>query len=101
MNRLRYVRRKAGLSQQQLAERSGIPQPTIARIEGGRTRPRLDTLERLLRACGYEIAVAPLSGTGIDRTAMRELLRLSPTERARLATREARNLERAHANRRR
>jgi transcriptional regulator with XRE-family HTH domain len=34
-NRLAELRRKAGLSQHALAERSGVSRPTIARIEGG------------------------------------------------------------------
>ncbi|SCG45557.1 GNAT family N-acetyltransferase [Micromonospora inositola] len=34
---LRALRRQADLSQRQLAERSGVPQATIARIESGRT----------------------------------------------------------------
>jgi DNA-binding XRE family transcriptional regulator len=38
------ARRSAGLTQRQLAERSGVPQPTIARIESGKQMPRADTL---------------------------------------------------------
>jgi len=41
------------LSQRELAERSGVPQPTIARIEAGRVSPRFETLETLL-GVGYE-----------------------------------------------
>jgi predicted transcriptional regulator len=33
---LRQARRRVGLSQRDLAARTGIAQPTIARIEGGR-----------------------------------------------------------------
>ncbi|MEK8108445.1 helix-turn-helix transcriptional regulator [Micromonospora sp. M12] len=33
---LRALRRQADLSQRQLAERAGVPQPTLARIESGR-----------------------------------------------------------------
>jgi hypothetical protein len=56
--------------------------------------PRLDTLERLLRACGVTLEPVPLLGDGVDRTAIRELLRLTPSERARLAVEEARALAR-------
>jgi predicted transcriptional regulator len=90
-----YARRKAGFSQRALAERAGVTQATIARIETGEIDPRTNTVSRLLRACGYDLEAVPLSGIGVDRTAIRELLRLSPAERARLAVREARNLERA------
>lgn len=90
-----YARRKAGLSQRALAERAGITQATIARIEKGEIDPRSDTVVRLLRACGFELEAMPVSGIGVDRTAIRELLKLSPAQRVRLATQEARNLERS------
>lgn len=89
---LAYARQKAGLSQRQLGRRAGVTQATISRIEDGRISPRFDTLERLLEACGFQLQVVPRTGEGIDRTAIRELLRTTPTERARLAAREARSL---------
>jgi transcriptional regulator with XRE-family HTH domain len=53
---LRALRRRADLSQRELAQRSGVPQPTLARIESGRaTDPRFRTVERLVRAAGGEI----------------------------------------------
>lgn len=54
--------------------------------------PRVDTLERLLHACGFDLDLQPLAGTGIDLTPIRALLRLSPAERARIAVEEARNV---------
>lgn len=44
------VRRKAGLSQQELAERSGVAQPNIAAYESGRRRPSPEMVERLRKA---------------------------------------------------
>lgn len=96
---LRYARRGAGLSQRELAKRSGVQQPGIARIESGRTVPRADTLQRLLRACGVRLELAPTAGQGVDRSAIRRLLSLSPAQRARLAVAEARNLERVRVGR--
>ena len=58
-----------------------MPQSTVARVELGTLSPRTDTLERLLRAAGQTLAVEPLLGVGIDRTQIRELLKLTPTER--------------------
>jgi transcriptional regulator with XRE-family HTH domain len=89
---LRTARRRIGLSQRVLAERAGVTQAAISRIEDGKTSPRFDTLDRLLQACGFTVELAPRLGEGVDRTAIRELLRLSPAERARLAVEEARNL---------
>ncbi|WFF02572.1 GNAT family N-acetyltransferase [Micromonospora sp. WMMD964] len=55
---LRALRRRADLSQRELAEKSGVPQPTLARIESGRAvDPRFRTVERLVRAAGGELAV--------------------------------------------
>lgn len=100
---LRDARRRAGLSQRQLAARSGVAQPTIARIEAGRADPRFGLLQRLLEACGSWLVSEPTAGSGVDRTAIRELLALSPAERLALAVEEARNLatleERVNAGR--
>ncbi|MGH8923101.1 MAG: helix-turn-helix domain-containing protein [Acidimicrobiia bacterium] len=88
---LRYCRRRAGFTQRELATRVGIPQPAIARIESGKVTPRVDTLVRLLSACnfGFELRSSP----GLDRSAIRELLRLTPRQRLELAAAEANNLE--------
>jgi predicted nucleotidyltransferase/DNA-binding XRE family transcriptional regulator len=49
-NALRDARRRAGLTQRQLAERSGVAQPNIAAYESGRRRPSEAMLQRLLAA---------------------------------------------------
>lgn len=89
---LRYCRRQAGLSQRDLAAKLGVPQPAIARIESGRVVPRVDTLMLMINACGFTLEVRPASG--LDRSAIRELLLLSPRERLDLAALETNNLER-------
>ncbi len=89
---VREARRRAGLSQRAVAIRAGMPQPAVARIERGGVSPRADTLDRLLRASGYTLEPARRPGLGVDRTVIRELLRLTPGGRARLAVREAANL---------
>jgi predicted nucleotidyltransferase len=50
MNEVREMRRSAGLSQQQLAQRSGVAQPNIAAYETGRRHPSPETLARLRKA---------------------------------------------------
>jgi transcriptional regulator with XRE-family HTH domain len=77
----KYARRRAGLTQRQLAAKVGIPQETIARIEAGRVDPRVGTLDRLLEGCGYGLEVMPRLGIGVDRTQIRALLALTPAER--------------------
>jgi transcriptional regulator with XRE-family HTH domain len=87
-------RRRAGLTQRELAKRTGLDQSAVARLESGRIVPRVDTLDHLLRACGRRLEAVPIGGQGVDRSAIRALLRLTPTARLNLAVREARNLSR-------
>lgn len=89
---LRRARRRSRLSQRELARRAGVPQSTVARIELGAISPRTDTLDRLLRAADQTLSVEPLLGVGIDRTQIRELLKLSPEQRLKLAEADARGL---------
>lgn len=51
------ARRRAGLTQQQLADRIGRPQSTIARWERGVQVPSIDTTREIVRACGLELTV--------------------------------------------
>ncbi len=78
---VRYARRRAGMTQRQLAAKAGIPQETIARIERGRVDPRVGTLDRLLEACEFGLEAMPRLGIGIDRTQFAGLLRATPAER--------------------
>lgn len=54
---VREARGRAGLTQRELAQATGIHQPAIARIETGDVVPRVDTLGRLLAACGASLVV--------------------------------------------
>lgn len=58
---LRRARRASGLTLRALAERGGTSHATLAAYEAGRTIPRVDTLDRILRAAGYstDIATSP------------------------------------------
>ena len=82
---VREARKRAGLTQRGLAAKAGIPQETIARIERGRTDPRVGTLDRLLEACGYGLESMPRLGIGVDRTQIAELLKLTPSARLAVA----------------
>jgi DNA-binding XRE family transcriptional regulator len=50
--RLRQLRLAAGLTQAELARRTGIHRPNIARVEAGRHTPSLETLARIANAIG-------------------------------------------------
>jgi transcriptional regulator with XRE-family HTH domain len=86
---LRYARRRAGLTQRQLAAKAGIAQPAIARIESGVSVPRVDTFDKLLEACGMGLEVERRPGIGLDRTLSRALLDVPPRRRIQLAEQEA------------
>lgn len=47
---LRERRKELDLTQSELADRAGVSQPLIARIEGGDVDPRLSTLRRIVEA---------------------------------------------------
>jgi len=85
------------LSQRALGRAAGVPQSTVARIELDRLSPRTDTLDRLLKATGQTLAIEPTLGIGVDRTQIRELLRLTPTQRVQLVAADARGLEELRA----
>ncbi|MEX2194261.1 MAG: helix-turn-helix transcriptional regulator [Thermoleophilaceae bacterium] len=59
---LRRARRRAGLSQRELAARAGTSQATISAYESGRKRPSILVLERLLRTSGAELRVVDAPG---------------------------------------
>jgi DNA-binding XRE family transcriptional regulator len=62
--RIRELRLGAGLTQAELARRTGIHRPNIARVEAGRHTPSLETLARLAAAIGVPTAsVLDVSGT--------------------------------------
>ena len=54
------ARKKANLTQRELSEKSGVIQPTIARIEKMKTSPQASTLIKLLYPLGYTLKVVPL-----------------------------------------
>lgn len=97
---LRMARKRRGLSQRALAARTGVAQPTIARIERGQDDPRIGTLERLFLACDESIEVVPRVGSGIDRTEIQVLLALSPAQRVATLVDEAAALDRLTRSRR-
>lgn len=53
------ARKHAGLTQAELAERAGVQQSLVARVERGRD-VRLSTMSRLYAALGYRVLLVPL-----------------------------------------
>ena len=52
---LRSARRRAHLTQQQLATRAGVTQSVISAYESGRRQPSVPTLAALVAATGFEL----------------------------------------------
>lgn len=51
------ARKSAGLTQKQLAEKTGIAQGDISKLESGNANPSLKTLQRLASAMGMKLKV--------------------------------------------
>ncbi|MEH0658125.1 helix-turn-helix transcriptional regulator [Streptomyces stelliscabiei] len=56
--RLRALRADAGLTGAVLAQRAGVGQPTVSKVETGRMVPSTDVLDRLSRALGLDEATS-------------------------------------------
>mgnify|MGYP000094200564 CR=1 FL=1 len=59
------ARRARGIPQSRVAADSGNPAANISAIETGRRVPRVDTLDRILRASGARLAIIPTTRTGV------------------------------------
>ena len=81
---LREARRRAGLTQRDLARRAKTSQSVVARIENGSTSPSTETLSRLVQAAGLEISAELHPSPAIDSHMLDDverILRLTPEER--------------------
>jgi len=78
---IREARLRAGLSQQELAAKSGKDRTVIARWEQGVVAPSIDTLVELLRSCGYDIPLELVPYDPGPDERIREIQMLSPERR--------------------
>ncbi|MGH9054718.1 MAG: helix-turn-helix domain-containing protein [Acidimicrobiales bacterium] len=92
------AREEAGLSQRELAERAGVAQSEIARIESGNREPSIPTLQRLLAGAGLELRfrLAPMDDH--DRVLATRQARRSASQKNSAAARHAHNVEQFAAN---
>lgn len=65
MNRIKEIRKKKGLSLQQVADAVGLGNNTISRYETGKREPKLETWKKLANFFG--VSVPYLQGVTIDR----------------------------------
>jgi transcriptional regulator with XRE-family HTH domain len=82
---VRNARKSAGLTQAELAERAGVAQSVIARLERGGGNPTFETLERVLHAAGHRLELHAVEQglVTVDESLIRQQLALSPAERVR------------------
>lgn len=82
---LRDARKRAGLTQAELAERAGVAQSVIARLERGGGNPTFLTLERVLHAAGHRLELTAVHQglRTVDETLIAQQLALPPAERIR------------------
>src|SRR2546421_12785516 len=80
------ARRRAGLTQRQLAERLGLRQATIARWERGDRGVSVDDVEQVAHASGLQLDAHPLVEDRSWWPQMPIALELEPLERVRRHT---------------
>lgn len=78
---IREARLRAGLTQYELAERTGRDRSVIARWEQGAVAPSVETLIELVRSCGFELPLelVPRDDSKLER--LRKNVLLSPERR--------------------
>lgn len=69
------ARLKAGLTQQQLADRAGISRAWLARVESGHRKAEIEYILRTLSALGLSLALVPTPPDATD-PALAEALRI-------------------------
>lgn len=81
------ARKRAGISQRELAERLGRPQATIARWEAGAREPSYAAVQQALRACGLQQLIDLATYDESDVPLAHLQLALTPLERLSSVTR--------------
>ena len=78
---LKEARRRAGLTQTELATRAAKAPSAISRWERGDTQPSLQMLEDLIRAAGFELVLSLSPIDDHDLVLIRRSLMRNPAER--------------------
>jgi transcriptional regulator with XRE-family HTH domain len=94
---VREARRRAGLTQTQLAERAGTTQSAIARLERGDVEPGFHRVIELVRAAGLDLRVGLVEYDDHDWSIAAQNLQISPARRVRNLKSFLESVERARA----
>lgn len=81
---IRQARRRAGVTQGELARSMGTTQTAVARLERRGSNPTVATLDNALRATGNELTLTATPAIPqVDETQIAAHLRMTPAERVR------------------
>ena len=86
---IRNARKRAGLTQVDLANRLGKSQSEIGRWERGDVKPSFETLNRVVRACGLSLSVQLGAADDSYAAHIERMLRLAPADRVKRAAEHA------------
>lgn len=78
---IREARLRAGLTQQELADRSGRERSVIARWEQGAVAPSLEALLEVIQACGFDLPLELAERDHSTDERLQKNARLSPERR--------------------
>lgn len=84
--RIRELRKQAGISARALASKAGLTQSHLSKLETGAAKPSLEALERICRAMGVSLAEFFAAGEEQPHLAphlselIQEIKRLTPTQ---------------------
>jgi transcriptional regulator with XRE-family HTH domain len=78
---IREARLRAGLTQQELADRSGRERSVIARWEQGAVAPSLEALLAVIQACGFDLPLELAERDHSSDERLQKNARLSPERR--------------------
>ena len=92
------AREEAGLSQRELAERAGVAQSEIARIESGKREPSIPTLQRILAGAGVELRFRLAPVDDHDQMLASRDERRGDRQKVAAAARHAKNVAEFRAN---
>ena len=85
---IREARLRAGLTQGELAERTGRERSVIARWEQGAVAPSVETVLALVEACGFDLPLELVPAEPVEDERLRKNLLLSPERQVQRALRQ-------------
>lgn len=60
--RLQEARKEKGMTQQDVASKSGVTRTTVSKIEAGKFNAGVDVVDKLARAMGARLDIVPMKG---------------------------------------